>query len=215
MPSKVKHLGLVVFLGSFLILSACSSLESTKQEDQENQEIGQKTESNKEMVEVDNVGDSTHILVDLSDPAYHVFMGVPVAGSAEATLFDLEKAEMTIAEAGSETAVELITLEEFKKEENKEKYFNSVIIHNDYPQLYEENDIIEEFINLVEKNSAGPFGLAWNGGVALTGNDYGHALEGYELYQEDPDAYEEWKPKEGSWDPIYPFHHLRAPLLDH
>ena len=84
--------------------------------------------------------------------------------------------------------------------ESINEYALSVILVNDYPDIR----IVDGIVCLVasRRGTGAPWGLTWNGGIALTRNDYNHAKRTYESYRASPAAY---KPTQdpGS-DPVHP-----------
>ena len=138
---------------------------------------------------------SQFVVVDQSDPAYIVFTGIP-------NKTDKKKLEQIRSTVAGQKGLSMLTLEQFL---NQIKGFaGSVIIRNDYS----DGDVVAGLVCLLasELGAGAPWGLTWNGGVALTYNDYRHARQRYELYRKDPASY---KPiQDPRKDPVNPRGHL-------
>ena len=78
---------------------------------------------------------------------------------------------------------------------------------------YENPKVGEGIVELIQVFPLTPFGLSWNGGIALTFNDYQFAENIYQQYQDDPDNYLQTNERDLNRDPINPQNHL-GPLLD-
>jgi len=139
------------------------------------------------------------VAIDRSETAYTVFLAVAKDASEE-------QLEQLRSRAAQEEAVELVTWAEFRR--TRTKYLDSRIVHDDYPG----SKVVEGIIELLRRYASTPFGLTWNGGVALTFNDYEHAKRIYKKYLSDPDEYAATRPKDPRRDPINPKAHF-APLL--
>lgn len=135
------------------------------------------------------------VLVDQSEPAFIVFTGIP-KDTDEATLEEIRSTVST------EDKVNLLTWEQFT--DNVDSYAQAMVVINDYPDV----SVVDGLVCLVGKAPGAPWGLTWNGGIALTNNDYRHTIEGYQVYKSNPDAYS--PDGDPGADPVNPGGHLPA-----
>jgi len=91
---------------------------------------------------------------------------------------------------------------------NVDKYVRGRIAKDDYPG----SGVVSGIVALLDKYPGGPIGLTWNGGVAITYNDYQHAKKTYQKYLADPSEYERTRTHDPRLDPVNPRGHL-GPLL--
>ena len=75
---------------------------------------------------------------------------------------------------------------------------------------YMKYGVVDGIACLIGKAPGAPWALTWNGGIALTSNDYRHAREIFLLYKEDPEKYEREANRDPRADPINPGGHLPA-----
>lgn len=136
------------------------------------------------------------VMIDNSLDAYTVYAGIP-KNKKEAVKNELK---------GTQDSIFLIPWDEFSQ--NEGKYIRSRIIKNEYP----ESRTIKGIIELVKKYPGTPIGLTWNGGIAITRNDYQHSIKTYNTYLRNPDAYEQIRIRDPRADPVKPEWHL-GPLL--
>ena len=144
---------------------------------------------------VANDSASNFVIVDRGEKAFTVFIGIPKN-------FDKNELERIKQEVTDRDTLIMLTWEQFLKSVNE--YARSVILINDYPSV----GIVEGIVCLVSsrQGTGAPWGLTWNGGIALTRNDYNHARRTYELYKANPDSY---KPiRDPRIDPVNPGGHL-------
>jgi len=137
-----------------------------------------------------------HVLVDGTEPAYTVYAAIPneKVGEIEAKLTNGPK------------EVALVEWEKFAGA--AKQYVGARIVRNDYPQ----SRTVEGIVALVRKYPGTPIGLTWNGGIAITYNDYQYAKQIFERYRADPVAYARNVVVDPSRDPIRPESHF-GPLL--
>lgn len=135
-------------------------------------------------------------MIDNSLDAYTVYAGIP-NNKMEAVKKELK---------GAPGSIFLIPWEEFAQ--NESKYISSRIIKNEYP----DSRTIKGVIELVRKYPGTPIGLTWNGGIAITRNDYKHTKMTYEIYMDNPGAYDQTRNRDPRADPVKPEWHL-DPLL--
>jgi len=139
------------------------------------------------------------VLIENKEAAYTVYFGIPKDIRDE----DLEEIQ---AIESVEEEVRLISWEDF--EQNIDEFVTAKIVKNDY----EDSQVVKGIVELVQMYPMTPFGLTWNGGIALMFSDYEHAKRIYQQYQADPDEYEETRNRDPKGDPINPQNHL-GPLL--
>lgn len=84
-------------------------------------------------------------------------------------------------------------------------YAKETMLVDDYPQV----DVVAGLPCLLSKKySVGaPWGLSWNGGIALTYRDYQRVRRSYKKYLKDPQSHK--AKKDVRADPIYPNHHFK------
>ncbi len=144
-------------------------------------------------VDIDSA--SKFVVVDQSEPAFIVFTGIPED-------IDKEQFEKIRLKVSSRETLTMLTWQQFLESVNK--YTQSVILQKDYPNIR----IVDGIVCLVasKQGSGAPWGLTWNGGIALTFNDYQHARRTYESYKANPAAY---RPiQDPRRDPVNPGGHL-------
>jgi hypothetical protein len=138
----------------------------------------------------------SHVVIDPTDEHTTVFLSVPQTAPAEA--LDKLKDNLKTSPKAS-----LITWEAFKQ--NASKIVQAHIRRNDYPGV----DVTTGLARLMEHLQGAPFGLTWNGGLAITGNDFRHSARSYMAFVADPSSF---RPPERSSDPVHPLNHME-PLL--
>ena len=129
----------------------------------------------------------THVIVDPSDKYITTFVGLPK---------DIpEKEFVALKESLSQRPGSyIVTWQEFKL--TPEKYIRPNIRRNDYPDV----DVVGGLEKLLERYDGTPFGLTWNGGLAVTHDDYAYAARTYAPFAD------------RRADPLHPLNHLE-PLL--
>jgi hypothetical protein len=136
------------------------------------------------------------VLIDRTEEAYTVYAGIP-----KNTLGDIT-ARLSNAPHG----IALTTWEAFTQE--SDKYVKAQIVQDEYPESRTMAGVVE----LVRKFPGTPIGLTWNGGIAITSNDYQHAKRLYGQYKTDPASYERTRHRDPRADPINPTRHLGSLL---
>jgi hypothetical protein len=138
---------------------------------------------------------SNYVAIDQSERAFTVFTGIPK--NIEAS--ELERVKKQVLGQDSLT---LLNWGQFLESVNE--YARSVILINGYPNYR----IVDGIVCLVasKQGSGAPWGLTWNGGIALTRMDYNHARRTYESYKADPASYRAIRDPRG--DPVNPGGHL-------
>ena len=118
---------------------------------------------------------SGYVFVDQSNPAYTLFLGIP-EGTAPQKLAELR------SQASKQSAV-IVQWDQFHREMNQ--YARTKILRNDYPQY----NVVDGIMCLVHASPGAPWGLVWNGGIALTAADYARATSLFDSYQRNPTGY--------------------------
>jgi hypothetical protein len=145
---------------------------------------------------VDRSSTPNRIVFIVSDePAFTVYMRIP------ATRLDEIKAKSP-ALAGAEQ----VGWEAF--EQGRARYVRSHVVKNEYPQ----HRVADGLVALLAQNEGTPIGLTWNGGIAITNNDYQHAQRTFRRYQDDAGEYERTRNNDPRGDPVHPRAHFE-PLL--
>lgn len=98
----------------------------------------------------------------------------------------------------------MLPWEDFKRD--PPKHVRPYIRRNDYPEV----DVVRGLALLLERYDGTPFGLTWNGGLALTSNDYRHASRTYATYLKDPNSFA--RAIDSRVDSVHPANHL-GPLI--
>lgn len=138
-----------------------------------------------------------YVIIDTSKPEVTMYTSIPKS----LTEADLDKIRAGVsAQAGAS----METWEAFKN--NFNLYVEARIKKNEYPELI----IKDGFVAFFEKLEGVPLGLTWNGGIALTYNDYVHAKRTYQVYLKNPDSLA--RTSDRSRDPVHPANHLQVQL---
>ncbi|GAK53244.1 hypothetical protein U14_04509 [Candidatus Moduliflexus flocculans] len=136
------------------------------------------------------------VMIDARQPAYTVLIGIPRE--------NVEQVEKQAKEDG----VTLLSWKAF--ETDAETLIGKGISKNEYPEIA----LAKGIIVLLKLYPAMPFGVTWNGGVAVTYSDYKHAEKLYDVHHKSADEYEQKKPKDRASDPIHPENQFGALLGD-
>ena len=131
---------------------------------------------------------SRFVVIDQRDSAYIVFTGI-----VKDT--DDRKLEEIRLKISKQENVSILTWEQFTA--SVDRYARSTIVRNDYPNY----QVIKGLMCLVGKKPRISWGLTWNGGIAMTFNDYKHVRQSYESYATNPSAYRILDPR---LDPVNP-----------
>jgi hypothetical protein len=135
------------------------------------------------------------VVIETITKAYTVLLALP-----------REKVEEVKLKLKGKDGVRIVDWQDFIA--NRKKYISAVVIKNEY----ENSRLIEGITRLLERYPATPFGVTWNGGVAITYLDYKHAKKTYKRYKEDPAEYEKTRNRDPRADPVKPAWHF-GPLL--
>lgn len=138
----------------------------------------------------------SHVVIDPSDQHTTTFVGVPKALPAD----QFQKLKESLNER---KGAYLVPWQEFSRD--PPRHVRQFIRRNDYPEV----DVVGGLARLLERYDGSPFGLTWNGGLALTQNDYRHAARTYAAHIQDPSSFQRLDRKA---DPVHPANHL-DPLL--
>ncbi|MEJ2107391.1 MAG: hypothetical protein P8X48_08695 [Acidiferrobacteraceae bacterium] len=138
---------------------------------------------------------SNYVVIDQDEPAFIVFTGIPKG-------IDQEKLEKIRQHVSTRETATMLTWQQFLQ--RVDGYARSVVLRNDYPKVR----VVDGIVCLIasKKGAGAPWGLTWNGGIALTFNDYQHARRTYEAYKKDPASYE--PVRDPRRDPVNPRGHL-------
>ena len=140
-----------------------------------------------------------YVIIDKQEPAYTVFAGIPEG-------FPKGEFEKIKSQAAEIKGVEIVSWEKFTSD--TDNYVKAHIKKNDYEGI----QVARGMVKLIEKYCRTPFGLTWNGGVAITYNDYQHAKKTYQRYLTNPGEYERTRNRDPRLDPVNPNNHF-IPLL--
>lgn len=148
--------------------------------------------------------DLSSVVVEYSQPAYTVYLGVPSDTAAKklgvGRIFEDRR------RATQQKDVELVSWKEFR--ENTGKYIDSRMVTNEYS----DSKVAEGITEFLRRYPGVPIGLTWNGGISFTANDYEHAKRTHSQYLADPAEYASTKTKDPRADPVKPKWHF-GPLL--
>lgn len=135
------------------------------------------------------------VAIDTHEAAYTVYYLFPHESQAQF----LEKIRKSGLTPDKITIVSLTELAARADELIRKK-----VIQKDYPQF----DPGDGFLKLIQAGFAtAGLGLTWNGGIAVTYNDFQFAKKSYQKFKTG-----NWKLPAPAADPVYPAHHLQ--LLD-
>lgn len=140
-------------------------------------------------------GPADYVAVIASEPAYTVFHAFPASRRAE-------------VEAAYANAKDVRIYDWSVFERDAPRLVKARVLRDEYPNA----QVSDGIPALLRKYPSNPFGVTWNGGVAITANDYDHAEWGYETYRRSPEEYHRSRPLDQREDPIDPRGHF-GPLL--
>lgn len=139
----------------------------------------------------------TYLVIDRSKPFVTTYIRVPKIISPE-QLADLKEHVKNTPSSSLENFADF--------EAAPGAYITAVILRNDYAEI----DTVGGLKALLERYDGAAFGVTWNGGLALTENDYMYSSATYVAYRVDKSAVTR-KPDRRA-DPVHPNNHLE-PLL--
>lgn len=137
-----------------------------------------------------------HVIIDPSDGYATTLISIPATAPAK----ELDGYRKNLE---PRKAAKMLTWADFKG--NAKREIATYIRRNDYPDV----DLAAGIMQLLQQHQKTPFGLTWNGGIALTGTDYKHALRTYQSYLAAPDA-KATTSGDRSRDPVHPLNHFSA-----
>jgi len=137
------------------------------------------------------------VVVDATNPAYTVFLALPAGIPSERKERMRERVEKTPGTA-------LVGWQDFQRD--AQATVVAKIARNEYPEVRLADDVVA----LLAKYPATPFGVTWNGGLAVTRNDYAFAQQAYARYLKDPA--QPARAADRRADPVHPQNHT-GPLL--
>jgi len=142
--------------------------------------------------------DPVEVFLDGRDPAFLVVQGVA------ADTADLARREM----AGYATldGVSLVAWDSFRQ--NAQALMGPHVVKDEYPG----SSTILSLIALVKAYPGRPFALTWNGGLAVSFQDYQYAVSTLQAYGENSEAYESSRLGDLEADPLNPENHLAVLL---
>jgi hypothetical protein len=141
--------------------------------------------------------DPGYVVIDIT--ARHVATFISVPKTFPPT--DLQKLNEKIAQT---EGISLMSWDEFKGD--PAKHIKSQIRRNDYMEV----DVVRGLSQLLERYERTPFGLTWNGGLAVTGNDYQYSARSYKAFTNNPNTFS--READRRKDPVHPDNHIE-PLL--
>lgn len=142
--------------------------------------------------------DGYFVAIDNTEKEYTVYVGIPEEHIA--------KLKSTWEQEGKP---EILKFEDFEKDKNK--YIGNRIVKNDY----EPSQVADGLVGLIIKFPLAPIGLTWNGGIAITANDYEHARQTYKEYVANPAGYEKTRNNDPKNDPNNPMNHMKILKGEH
>jgi hypothetical protein len=142
--------------------------------------------------------DPTEVFIDARDPAFLVVQGVAADTPAEALR------EMT----GYATleGVSLVGWEAFRQ--NAQELIGPHIVKDEYPG----SALVPSVVALVKTYPGRSFAVTWNGGLAVSFQDFQYAVESRKAFNDDADAYERNRAQALNDDPLNPRDNLAALL---
>ena len=145
-----------------------------------------------------NLPTITHVLIITTDKGYTVYFGLT-------DQLDKSKFEEFKKKAAGKKNMQVIVFDAMVK--SPDAYILKYIKENYYPNI----DVAKGLSELIKRGFASDgLGLTWNGGIALTHNDFSYAQKTYGSYLVNPKDKNLRKAR--NLDPVHPQNHLR--LLD-
>ena len=106
-----------------------------------------------------------YVLVDRREAAYTVYVAFPAG--------ELDEFKSKTAD---QSDVEIVSWPDFR--DKAERYLKERVTRYDATP---ESEIVDEIVDLIDNSEGAPVALTWNGGVALSANDYEAAKRAYRL----------------------------------
>lgn len=142
------------------------------------------------------------VLIDPSDQYAMTLMSI----SRRTSTSELDKLNARLA---SRKGARIVSWDTFSKEVGHE--IRQFIRRNDYPDV----NLATAIPQVLMRYEGTPIGITWNGGLAITGNDYRHAAKAFAAYSADPPstaAGTNAPVTDRRRDPVHPANHLEALL---
>lgn len=131
------------------------------------------------------------------EPAFAAFVGIPRGKTSEfAATIPAEQRAQVVIFPWTEFLAKARSL------------LGEIVIRNEYPELA----LREGLLAVLAENPGAPIGVTWNGGIAVTANDYAHARRSYDSFRLDPARHERDRPRDRRRDRLHPLNHFE-PLL--
>jgi hypothetical protein len=130
------------------------------------------------------------VIIDRKEAAYTVFASFPT-----------NKLEAVRAQLGNDK-VAAVSIQEFRQ--NLDKRVKSGILKDEY----QGSNVVAGILALIQRYPETTIGLTWNGGVAITYNDYQHARRTYQKYVSNPIEYDRTRIRDPRADPVNPRGHF-------
>lgn len=142
--------------------------------------------------------DPIEVFIDGRDPAYLIVQGV-AADTPDAAVQEM---------LGYATldGVSLVGWDIFRQD--AAALIAPHIVKEDYPGV----SIVPSVVALIKTYPGRPFAITWNGGLAVSFQDYQHAADTHKAFLEDADAYERNRLQTLQVDPLNPQNQLAALL---
>lgn len=143
--------------------------------------------------------DPVEVFVDGRDPAFLVVQGVAPDTAAQA------RREM--AGYAALEGVSLVAWSAFVQ--NAQALIGPHIVKNEYAGAA----LVPSVVALIKTYPGRAFAVTWNGGLAVSFQDYQYAVRTYRDFTTDAQVYERSRPRDPGADPVNPQNHL-ATLLN-
>lgn len=142
--------------------------------------------------------DPLEVFIDGRDPAFLVIQGV-----AENTS---DQARREMAGYATLEGVSLVSWNAFRQ--NAQALVAPHVIKDEYPGA----STVPGLVALVKAYPGKPFAITWNGGLAVTFQDYQHAVTTHKAFSANAERYERGRPADPRLDPVNPQNQLAALL---
>ena len=145
----------------------------------------------------DAVAQPAQVLIDPSDQYAMTVMSISRRMSAS----ELDALNARLA---ARKGARIVSWEKFSTNVGRE--INQFVRRNDYPDV----DLAATVPQVLSRYEGTPIGITWNGGMAVTGNDYRHAAKTFTAYSIDPRSDAARAINDRRRDPVHPANHLDA-----
>ena len=147
----------------------------------------------------DAAAQPAQVLIDPSDQYAMTLMSI----SRRTPAAELDVLNARLA---ARKGAKIVSWETFAKMIGNE--ISQFVRRNDYPEV----DLAAAMPQVLLRYEGTPIGITWNGGLAITGNDYRHAAKTFTAYNADPASDAARKVSDRRRDPVHPSNHLDALL---